>query len=235
VRDLTRLYLKATAAQRTKDNLLAVAAHELRHPLHLLRMALARHLEHEPAARETLERYIARMTRLIDDLVDFARNEQGALELHREWIDVHHFLVELMDDYRTTFDERKVRLSVSAPVGLRISADRHRIIQVFSNLLDNALKFTPAGGAVTIEAVATAGQAIFTVRDSGRGLAADVLPRVLDLPTNLASPHGLGIGLSVSRRVVELHGGSITVDSAGPGHGTLVTVTLPLHAAMLGS
>jgi signal transduction histidine kinase len=235
VRDLTRLYLKATAAQRTKDNLLAVTAHELRHPLHLMRMALARHLEHEPAARETLGRYIARMTRLIDDLVDFARNEQGVLELHCEWIDVHHFLVELMDDYRTTFDERKIRLSVSAPVGLRISADLHRLIQVFSNLLDNALKFTPAGGAVTVDAVATGGQVVFTVRDSGRGLAADVLPRVLDLPTNLASPHGLGIGLSVSRRVVELHGGSITVDSAGPGHGTLVTVTLPLHPTMLGS
>jgi signal transduction histidine kinase len=173
LRDLTRLYLKSLEAQRAKDGLLAVAAHELRHPLHLMRMALARHLEHDSLSREALDCYIQRMTRLIDDLIDFIRTEQDALELRREWLDVHQFLLDLMDDYRSTFDQRRVRLSVIAPVGVRLHADGQRLLQVFSNLLNNALKFTPAGGAVVIEATANVREVTFTVRDNG---AVVVLP-----------------------------------------------------------
>ena len=228
LRDLTRLYLKALEAQRAKDGLLAVAAHELRHPLHLMRMALARHLEHEPIAREALERYIARMVRLTDDLIDFIRTEHDSLELRREWIDLHAFLLGLLEEYRSTFDGRKVRLSVIAPTGVRLSADPQRLLQVFSNLLDNALKFTAAGGAVVVEGTTSPREVIVTVRDTGRGLTADLLPRILELPTNLSSPHGLGIGLAVARRIVELHGGHIGVHSDGPGRGTEARVSLPL-------
>jgi signal transduction histidine kinase len=228
LRDLTRLYLKALEAQRAKDGLLAVAAHELRHPLHLMRMALARHLDEHNPARDQLERYIQRMVRLIDDLVDFIRTEQDALELQRDWIDLQKLLVDLLEDYRSTFDERRVRLSLVMPGQLRVSADPQRLIQVFSNLLDNALKFTPAGGAVVIEVSRGEREIRIAVRDSGRGVAADILPRVLDMPSTLSSPHGLGIGLSVARRIVELHGGTIAVRSDGPGKGTEAVVTLPM-------
>jgi signal transduction histidine kinase len=228
LRDLTRLYLQALEAQRAKDGLLAVAAHELRHPLHLMRMALARHLDHDPDARQALDRYIQRMTRLLDDLIDFIRTEQDALELRRDWIDVPQFLLELMDDYRSTFDHRRVRLSIAARPGLSVNADRQRLIQVFANLLDNALKFTPAGGAVVIEAAADAREVRFSVRDSGRGVAPEVLPHLLELPTSLSSPQGLGIGLAVARRIIELHGGRMEMKSDGPGHGTEAVVTLPI-------
>ena len=228
LRDLTRLYLKALEAQRAKDGLLAVAAHELRHPLHLMKMALARFVADNEPARHGLDRYIKRMSRLIDDLVDFISAEQDALELRREWVDLHELLVELMEDYRSTFDERKVRLSIIAATDLRVSADEHRLIQVLSNLLDNALKFTPAGGAVVIEAARGERHVTIAVRDTGRGVAADVLRQMLNVPMDLSSANGFCIGLSVARRIIELHGGTIVVQSEGPGRGTEAIVTLPL-------
>jgi signal transduction histidine kinase len=168
------------------------------------------------------------MTRLIDDLVDFIRTEQNTLELHREFIDVHEFLIALMDEYRTTFDARKVKLSVIAPVGVRVSADHQRLLQVFSNLLDNALKFTPAGGAVTVEATTAAREVRVSLRDNGNGLSEDALRAMFEPPRTLADRGGMGIGLSVARRLAELHGGRLTVSSDGPGRGTEAVVTLPL-------
>jgi signal transduction histidine kinase len=209
-------------------DILAVAAHELRHPLHLMRMSLARHLPDDGTARAALERHIQRMARLIDDLVDFVRTEQDALELQRETLDVHEFLLGLMDDYRTSFDARQVRLSIIAPVGIRIRVDAHRLLQVFSNLLDNALKFTPAGGAVVIEATSDGRHVSIAVRDNGRGLAPEVIAHAFEFPTTLARANGLGIGLSVARRIIERHGGHISVRSAGVGHGTEAVVRLPM-------
>jgi signal transduction histidine kinase len=229
LRDVTQLYSKALEIQRARDGLLAVAAHELRHPLHLMRLSLARHLPDNEAARQPLERYIARMNRLIEDLIDFIRTERDELQLDRTWIDVHHLLVDLMEEYRSTFDERKVRLSVVAPMGVRVNADLHRLMQVFSNLLDNALKFTPSGGCVAIKASTSAATLNISVRDSGRGIAQEMLPRVLDLPADLSSPHGFGIGLAVARRIIELHGGALVVRSDGLGKGTEAVVTLPLR------
>jgi signal transduction histidine kinase len=228
LRELKRLYAEATEEAQAKDRLLAATAHELRHPLHLMRMALARHVADNAPARDALERYIARMVRLVDDLVDFVRTEQDALELHHESIDVHDFLVGMMEDYRSTFDQRRVRLVVTAPLKVRISADPHRLVQVFSNLLDNALKFTPAGGTVSVQATAEKDVVHIRVCDTGRGVPRHLLPTVLNMPTDLSGDHGFGIGLSVARRIVERHGGRMAVDSDGPDCGTVLTVTLPL-------
>jgi signal transduction histidine kinase len=215
-----------------KDHVLAVAAHELRHPLHLMRMALARHVADNEPARQSLDRYIVRMVRLIDDVVDYVRSEQGALELQRRPLDLHELLFEILEDYRSTFDDRRVRLSVLAPIGIRVNADPQRLIQVFSNLLDNALKFTPSGGAVVIEAAQQGTQVRIVVRDNGRGVAGSALPRALDTRTDLSRATGSGIGLLVARGVVELHGGSLAVHSDGPDRGTEAVVTLPTMATL---
>jgi signal transduction histidine kinase len=224
--EVTRLYSKALEAQRAKDSLLIVAAHELRQPLHLMRLALARPMLDGDTASH-LERYIDRMARLIEDLVDFVRTEHHELSLDRNWIDLRTLLVELLDDYRPVFEGRQVQLSLVMRSGLRLHADAHRLVQVFCNLLDNAMKFTPAGGTVVIEATRRAHDVRIAVRDSGRGLAKDMVPRVLDLPATLSSPHGLGIGLSVARRIIDAHGGTIRIHSEGPGRGTEALVTLP--------
>ena len=229
LRELTRRYLRALEGQHAKEGLLAVAAHELRHPLHLMRMSLARHLpEADSPAREGLERYINRMSRLIDDLIDFIRLERDALELQREWIEIDRLLTELADEYGSSFEGRHVRLSLrtTAP-GAWINADAQRLIQVFSNLFDNALKFTPAGGSVTIDVHTAGGTVEVRIRDTGRGIPADLLARALELPIDLSSPQGPGIGLCVARRIIELHGGTIALRSDGPGRGAEVVVGLP--------
>ena len=227
--ELTRLYLNAVEGQRTKEGLLAVAAHELRHPLHLMRMSLERHIpDKDSPAREGLERYINRMSRLIDDLIDFIRLERDSLDIQREWIELDPLLLELVDEYGSTFQARGVRLTLNTSNhGVWISADAQRLIQVFSNLLDNALKFTPAGGAVDVTVDQHATTVDVRVRDTGRGVAPDILHRILDFPGNVDGRDGLGIGLSVARRIAELHGGTIALRSDGPGRGTEVVVTLP--------
>lgn len=203
---------------------LLVASHELRHPLHAMSVAIVRHLPEGSAARADFERYLRRMTRLTDDLVDFVRLEEGTLALHRQPVDLHILLVDLVEDYRSAFESRDVRLSLLAPTRLVVDADTDRLMQVLSNLLANALKFTPAGGAVAIEARRTTREISISITDTGCGLSDNYQSR----QGRELHAHGLGVGLAVSHRILELHGGSLTVRSEGVGRGTEAVVSLPV-------
>jgi signal transduction histidine kinase len=221
----------APAPGNRATRVLSIAAHELRHPLHVMRMSLARDLPDDNPVRVNLERYIDRMTRLIQDLVDFVRTEEDALELRPDVVNLQQFLVEVMDDYRTTFDSRRIRLAVSASSNLYVRADRQRLLQVLANVLDNSLKFTPAGGTVSLEARRRGRTVNVAIRDSGAGFASEEAPAADNQsPAPAGTGHGLGVGLIVARRIVELHGGMLTVRSDGPDLGTEVLLTLPCDA-----
>lgn len=227
--DLTSLLVRLLEAQRVQDDVLATVAHELRHPLHLMRMALgARFPDAGDPTREALERYTSRMTRLLDDLVDFIRLGRNDLDLEREWVDIAALLREVAGDFQPLFDQRRVALRVHAGnEPCWADADAQRLVQALSNVIDNALKFTPAAGTVTISVRRAAAMIDVRVRDTGRGLAPDRLQHVLHSRMDLGRSRGLGLGLAVAQRVLDLHGGALAIRSDGPGRGTEVVLSLP--------
>ena len=230
------------AADRRKDEFLATLAHELRNPLAPIRNAveILRLAGSDPAAvdqcRGILGRQVTVMVRLIDDLLDVSRITRDKLHLTRERFDLAEVLTAAAETSRPMLDKAEVTLTVKTPAApLRVDGDRVRLTQLFSNLLNNAGKYTDPGGRVTVTAAADAGTAVVRVADTGIGIAADDLPRVFDLfaqvvkaPDRAAS--GLGIGLALVKRLAEMHGGSVSAASPGSGHGATFTVTLPLLA-----
>ncbi len=232
-------------ADRRKDEFLAMLAHELRNPLAPLRNAigvLSRTLPEGTPHRQTVEmsdRQVRRLTRLVDDLLDVSRITQGKIALHREPVPIAEAVADAAEAVRPSIEQRRQRLTVrlpeTAPVVL---ADGVRLAQVFENLLSNASKYTDAGGAIDVE-VDDAGDAVSVrVRDTGIGLPPDQLERVFELFTQVDSSRdraqgGLGIGLSLVRQLVELHGGTVSASSDGPGRGASFVVTLPRARATL--
>jgi signal transduction histidine kinase len=202
-----------------------------------MRLALERYMpEPQDPARASIDRYVNQMARLVDDLVDFIRTERDTLELRLEWLDLEQLLTELVGAYEAAFAQRRVRLSLSSSGegGLWMNGDAHRLGQIFSNVLDNALKYTPAGGSVHVDCAAVSPSLQVRVRDSGRGIPPDLLARVFDAPDGTDVAHGLGIGLAIARRIAALHGGKLEVFSEGEGQGTEVLVTLPALTAEWG-
>lgn len=232
----------AEAASAAKDHFLAVLSHELRTPLTPV-LAIASVLEEEnrlPAyVREhlaTMRRNVELEARLIDDLLDLTRISRGKIELHTVSTDV----LQLLRDALHTCCQEHIdsgRMTVDLPAaGRRVRADAFRLSQVFWNLLTNAIKFTPAGGSVKVSAREQDGQLVVSVVDSGVGIEPSRLARIFDAfdqgdAANAAHFGGLGLGLAISRAVVELHGGTISAESAGRGHGATFTVRLPLETA----
>jgi signal transduction histidine kinase len=227
------------SANHRKDEFLAMVSHELRSPLASIQNAmrfLSSQTEQSPARQQMqalLERQVRQMTRLVDDLLDVSRSVNGRLQLQHERIDlrsvVSHALEALAPDIEARH-HRLVTASPEAPVWLQ--ADPCRLEQVFVNLIANAVKYTNAGGELAVWVHTRGSQAVIRVRDSGIGMAPDVLPHVFDLfkQANEADPRsrsGLGIGLAVVRTLVELHGGSVTAASGGAGQGSEFTVRLP--------
>jgi two-component system sensor histidine kinase/response regulator len=231
---------EAERANRAKDQFLAVLSHELRTPLTPVLMSAAA-LEHEPGIKPELRRQFGMMrrnveleARLIDDLLDLTRVSHGKLQLLVSGpVDVHSLLAHSEQIVRC--DARKkslvLRLDLTANEH-HVAADATRINQVFWNLLNNAIKFTPAGGEITVHtANPTAGQLVLTVSDNGIGIDQQTLPFVFrafeqgDI-RGLQPCSGLGLGLSISKAIVELHGGSIRAESAGRGRGAAFTVEL---------
>jgi signal transduction histidine kinase len=229
-----------TESGRHKE-FMTVFSHELRNSLGAIRSA-ARILRMETSAGPTavkarvlIERQVGQMTRLVEDLLDVSRVRSGQLRLQCERIDLCVVAAHAAQTVEFTMQQHNHRMTASfpdAPVWLQ--ADPTRLEQIFINLLFNAAKYTEAGGNVGLSVERNEGEAIVRVRDTGIGIAADVLPRVFDLfiqadPSFRGADAGLGIGLALVRSLVERHGGRVTAASAGLGRGSEFTVRLPMH------
>ena len=228
---------------RRKDEFLATLAHELRNPLAPIRTGLnvlnmAPSAADSEKARAMMGRQLNHMVRLIDDLLDISRISRGKLELRREWVWLQSVLEDAVDASRSAIEAAGHTLSVHMPeLPVYIAGDLTRLAQVLNNLLNNAAKFTPRGGHIELLAEAEAGQAIIRVKDTGIGLAADALPQVFDqfsrLDQSLSRAHGgLGIGLSLVRQLVEMHGGTVAAESAGVGQGSTFTIRIPAEVKL---
>jgi signal transduction histidine kinase len=228
------------ARSRAKDDFLMMMAHELRGPLAPMRTALfllqnnAEDPEVRVQALQALERQVNHMAELVNDLLDVSRIISGRLRLSGDNLDLGRLLTEVVEDRRKEFDKAGVRLEFNAGTDTcRVLGDRTRLVQVFGNLLDNALKFTPSGESVSVRVESFADQNVrIVVQDTGIGIDADILPRLFEpfvqADRSLArSAGGLGMGLAVVKRLVELHGGKVEVHSAGPGQGATFDVWLP--------
>jgi signal transduction histidine kinase len=230
-------------ADRRKNEFLSVLSHELRNPLapimssiHLLKHAEPGG-EQAGRAREVIERQVEHLSRLVDDLLDLTRMTTGKLDLRCAHVDVAIVARRAADDLRSVLDARGLSLEVDLPdAPVVVNGDAMRIAQVLGNLLQNAAKFTPRGGAVRVSARSVADVAELRVRDTGVGMAPELLARVFEPfvqaeATLARTSGGLGLGLAVVKGIVGQHGGAVRAESAGPGKGTEVVVRLPLAAA----
>ncbi len=236
----TRVEERLREADRRKDVFLATLAHELRNPLAPIQSALnVRRLgSYGPAGGEDLqgviERQMRHLVRLVDDLLDVSRITRDRLDLRREPLDLADVLEVARESVQPLFDAAGQCLEIHLPQGpMPLDADPHRLAQVFSNLLSNGSKFSPLGSAVRLTAGQEGDEVVVRVADSGIGLAADQLSGVFELFSQVDNSlerarSGLGIGLTLARRLVELHGGTIEVSSPGLGQGAEFTVRLPL-------
>ena len=230
---------EAEQANRAKDEFLAMLGHELRNPLGAITAALrvvdlwGLTDDRGVQAREIITRQMGSLVRLVDDLLDVGRLTTGKIALIRTPVDLATVVRRGVAAVASEGSGPRIEVRAAAPVWM--DADETRLEQIVSNLLGNALKFTPTGGRVTVEVSAVAGEAVLRVEDSGMGIAPDLLPRIFDLfvqgETELHRPRsGLGIGLTLVRRLVDLHGGHIEAASGGPGRGSVFTVRFPLTA-----
>jgi len=230
-------------ADRRKDEFLATLAHELRNPLGPIRHAAT--LTKMPQAtreqikwaQDVIDRQVGHMARLLDDLLEVSRITRGTLELRKERLRLGENLVAASETVRPLIEARGHRLRVNVPQEeVFVDADPVRFAQIFTNLLSNAAKYTDAGGLIELDAIIEGADAVVRVRDNGIGISAELLPRIFEMFSQAASAlnrseGGLGIGLSLVRGLVLLHGGAIDAHSEGLGHGSEFIVTLPLVAA----
>ncbi len=227
-------------ADRRKTEFLAMLSHELRNPLapiatgvHLLERVPSGG-EQASRAREVIKRQTQHLTRLVDDLLDVTRISRGKIELHRKRIDLCEVVHRSCDDHRAGFEDRELTLSLVLPAEqVWIEADATRISQVLGNMLLNAAKFTPAQGSISVGVERNGDRALIHVRDSGIGMEHALVDRIFEpfvqAERGLARTQGgLGLGLAFAKGLVELHGGSISARSEGPGRGSEFTVSLPL-------
>jgi signal transduction histidine kinase len=228
-------------ADRRKNEFLATLAHELRNPLAPLRNSLevirlgGDAVADFRQAREVMERQVGQMTRLVEDLIDVSRVAQGKMELRKDRVDLRAVLEQAVLMNAPLREARRHHLDAKTPAEpIWVEGDQDRLVQIVVNLLNNAAKFTPDGGHLALEAVAEK-EAVVRVKDDGIGIPADQLGRVFDLFSqlggNLDQVGGLGIGLSLVRQLVELHGGTVTASSQGIGKGSEFAVRLPLCPA----
>lgn len=230
------------AADRHKTEFLAWLSHELRNPIGVIHTSLALidragvASEQGERARRVIQRQVAQVDRLLQDLLDIARISKGKILLQRESVDVNEIVRTAGEDHRQMFEHEGIEFDVTVTdEPLRGFVDRARIAQAVGNLLQNAAKFTPRGGHVALSLDAAGNNAaVIEVRDTGAGLAPDMLPRVFeplvqDARTIHRSRGGLGLGLALVKQLAELHGGTVSASSGGPGDGAVFTIRLPLE------
>jgi PAS domain S-box-containing protein len=229
-------------ADRRKDEFLATLAHELRNPLAPVRhgLEIMKRADNQPdlveEARSTMERQISHMVRLIDDLLDVSRITQDKLLLRKERVDLSTIIRQSIETCESALKSTHHQLAVNLPPDpIHLDADPVRLVQVFGNLLNNACKYTDGHGKITITAERTGSDARITVNDTGIGIPPDMLDKVFDMFTQInrdmkRTQGGLGIGLSLAKRLVEMHGGAVKAHSDGAARGSTFTVTLPALA-----
>jgi PAS domain S-box-containing protein len=232
------------AANRAKDEFLAMLGHELRNPLGTITNAVGamERLAPDDTTRHLVaivNRQTAHLTRLVDDLLDVARLASGKFRLDAQVVDLHEVARRCVDAQAHAGRTQKHEVTLEGE-RVHVHGDPARLEQILNNLVDNALKYTPPGGRITVTTARAGADAVLSVRDTGKGIHHDLLPRVFDLfvqePQTLdRSRGGLGLGLSLVRRLVELHGGAVSASSAGPGQGSEFTVRLPAVADAAGA
>ncbi|HUA24029.1 MAG TPA: PAS domain S-box protein [Steroidobacteraceae bacterium] len=227
-------------ADERKDEFLALLAHELRNPLAPIRYALAanrktgRTAEQRKCADEIMERQVAHMSRLLDDLLDVSRITRGTLELKKTPAELTSVLSAAIETARPVLDGRHHSLSLDFPnEAMRLDADAVRLAQVFSNLLINAAKYTDPHGKIHLSARRESDDIVISVRDNGIGISPEMGPRLFTMFAQAdgvrdRTEGGLGVGLALVRGIVALHGGTVRADSEGPGHGSEFVVRLPV-------
>ena len=248
-RDITeqqRLRDLADEGSRLKDEFLAVLSHELRTPLNTV-LGYARMLKWEDSrmvgdlrrrALDALERNADALSRLVNDVLDTSRSVTGKLRLDLDTVALEEIVNEAVRTVSPSAEAKNLSFELHCEPGLSVRADRDRLHQVLWNLLSNAIKFTPSGGRVSLRTRRDHGSVVISVQDTGIGIAPEHLPHVFQrfwqAHTGASREFGgLGIGLALTRHLVEMHGGTISVDSAGPGAGTTFTVILPNPATVL--
>ncbi len=241
---LKRAHRALELADRQKDEFLATLAHELRNPMAPIRYASAI-LKNNPSqqqleqVRATIDRQSALMARLLDDLLDMSRITRNVIDLKSADLDLRPLVIEAVETARPVIEERRHRLVVDAPAyPVPVYGDATRLLQIFGNIIGNASKYTEPGGRIDVRLERRDDTAWVTITDTGVGLSPDMLPKVFQLfaqvhPTHTVAAGGLGIGLAVVKRLAELHGGDVSVESRGLGHGSTFVVRLPLSAAEL--
>jgi signal transduction histidine kinase len=228
-------------ADRRKDEFLAMLSHELRNPLAPIRnslhvMKVAEGPQDAEAARQIAERQVAHLVHLVDDLLDVSRITWGRIQLKRRPIALADAVASAVESAQPRIDSAGQRLSLSLPrEPLWVDGDPTRLAQVFANLLNNAAKFSRQPGTITLAVERKGDLGVVSVRDEGVGISAELQPRLFDVfvqgdRSPERSEGGLGIGLTLVKKLVELHGGSVSVKSEGPGKGSEFEVRLPLLA-----
>lgn len=242
LRARARQYQVRESARR-KDEFIATLGHELRNPLAPIRSSAAVLSRLYPDAgeitkvREVIERQVAQLTRLVDDLLDVARITTGKVTLQREDVLLGQIIGHVVELCQEPASAKGIALTVDLPPQpLLLHADHARLVQIFSNIVSNAIKFTPPGGHIHISAQMAGEQVQVSMEDNGIGLDAEAIPRIFSMFEQSRAPSGqlasgLGIGLSLARQFAELHGGSVQAYSAGAGQGSRFVVTLPAWEA----
>jgi len=234
-------------ADRLKDEFLAMLAHELRNPLAPIQSAISI-MQHPESDAETVQnvqivaaRQVEHMSRLLDDLLDVSRISRGRIELCLEDLDLAVIVRRAIESVHPLMDARQHQFRISLPGRpLMVSGDAARLEQVLTNLLNNAAKYTDPGGVITLSAAREGNEATLRVRDNGIGLEPSMLSRIFELFVQAErrvdrSMGGVGIGLTLVRKLVELHGGNVEAFSEGPGRGSEFVVRLPLHPSAQGA
>jgi two-component system, sensor histidine kinase len=248
IRQLMREMEERRDAERkshAKDEFLAMLGHELRNPLSAISSASAllgmsgATQESNGRARVIIQRQTRHLSRIVDDLLDLSRAMSGKILLAKKPLDLSQLVSTCLDTFRATGRTAGYRINLALQPGW-VDGDATRLEQIASNLIDNALKYTPGGGAIDISVDGGDGEVVLTVRDSGVGIGADLLPHVFDVFVQGTisldrAQGGLGIGLSLVRRLVELHGGSVSAHSEGNSSGSTFVIRLPRIAAVQAS
>jgi signal transduction histidine kinase/CheY-like chemotaxis protein len=241
VAERARAEMALKEADRHKDEFLAVLAHELRNPLAPIRNAveiMRRSALTDPQlawSRDVIERQVKHLTRLVDDLLDVSRITRGNINLSREPVAVTTIVARAIETIQPLIADQRHELTVDVPEeSLEVEGDLTRLTQVLGNLLNNAAKYTDPGGSIAVSAQRVATDVEIRVRDNGIGIPPELLPRLFQLFTQVdGAAHraqgGLGIGLALVRQLIQMHGGSVTAYSQGPGHGSEFLIRLPLR------